>query len=95
VLGLLVHALFNQGYDRFVKWPDAKQANRSALSSGVTTAQFFSAENMDISKGCLYLKRGSSLVAAFTINAIPGTPYFNMTPYALDFVRSKAKEQMR
>ena len=93
IAGVVVPALVNQAYDRFVNWLDAKQANLSASSSGVATATFFTDNNANVPKGCLVIKRGTSLEARFSMAPIGGdTPYWNMKPHSLKFLKSEAKE---
>jgi len=92
IAGVLAPALVNQSYDRFINWLDAKQANLSASSTGVTTTTFFTDNDARLVKGCLVLKRGDSLEARFSVNTVENTPYWFMKPYSLDFKRSEAKE---
>lgn len=93
IAGVLVPALVNQAYDRFVNWLDAKQANLSASSSGVATSTFYVANATGVPKGCLVIKRGESLEAQFSMASVGiDTPYWNMKPHMLRFSKSEAKE---
>lgn len=86
---VLATTVINQSYDRFVNWLDAKKANLSASSSGITTASLLSGANL---KRCLILSRSNTLIAKFSIDPTPSGGYWHMTPYSLDFLTSEAKE---
>lgn len=92
VIGALAPVLVGQVYDRVINWLDAKQANLSVSSSGVSTQTFFTDNNVSLPKGCLVLKRADSLEAQFKMEPLQGGAYWRMVPYSLTFKRSEAKE---
>lgn len=82
-------ALVNVGYDRFINWLDAKQANQSASSTGTSTTNLMIGKSL---KRCLILSRANTLEAKFSINPTQSGGYWHMTPYSVHFPRSEAKE---